>query len=173
MRRFRFLLLLAFSFMGCEEQEAKSNSVDRELIPEPDQELKEKYFQQQKTISIKLTDLEEFPDEIGGCTCYFSRSKQLFDQQRYAFASSMDSIAILSINNHPEKLRLVRTSRVPDTFINYDYKEWYKNENYRVTVTTITDTISGDETWSNHGTVRIESKDGQTIEESFFGECGC
>lgn len=112
------------------------------------------------------------PDEIEGCSCYFSETEELFNSRYYFFASDYDSLAFVLIDDEWIELELVSTEREPRTFGDYDHREIYSNDSYFVTIDMIYKSSSGDETWINTGTIEIETEGNKTVQE-FIGECGC
>lgn len=126
-----------------------------------------------KLSKLLLNDFKGIPDEIDGCSCYFSETKNKFKNGEYLFATGFDSIGFVSVANKRVKLKLVSSERKPTDFGDYDHLDIYHSELYEVTVDIKYKDSNGDETWWNEGIVTIESKDGYKISKKFVGECGC
>lgn len=125
------------------------------------------------TLNLSLDDFKGIPEEIDGCSCYFSETDQKFENQEYLFVANFDSTGFVSVDKKLVKLKLISTEREPNTFGEDDHIDIYNSEHYNVTVDIKYKKSSGDETWWNDGTVTIESKDGQKLTKNFVGECGC
>ena len=125
------------------------------------------------TSELSLDDFKGIPDEIDGCSCYFSETDQKFKDEEYLFAAGFDSTGFVSVNNKLVKLKLGSTEREPNTFGDHDHIDVYNSELYKVIVDIRYKKSSGDEVWWNDGTVTIESKDGEKVTRKFVGECGC
>ncbi len=126
---------------------------------------------------VEFTPLEldnfGFPEDIEGCSCYFSKNKKMFENNEYFFVANYDSLAHIMVNKKLINLKLELSTREPNSFGDYDHKEIYKNDIYTVTVNIVYKESSGYETWLNEGTIIVDTKDGQHLKHSIFGECGC
>ena len=125
------------------------------------------------TLKLSLDNFKEIPDEIDGCACYFSETEQKFKNNEYLIATSFDSIGFVYVDNKLVKLKLILTEREPNTFGDYDHVDIYHSDLYKVKVDKKFINSNGDETWWNHGTITIESKEGQMVTKKIVGECGC
>lgn len=151
----------------------------------PNQSVSEKKAQQSKTFDKKnpendlnklkfsLDNFKGFPEEISGCSCYFSETNTKFKNEEFLFVADFDSIGFISVNKNIVKLKLVSTTREPNTFGNYDHIDIYKSELYKVTLDIKYKDSTGYEVWWNDGTLSVENKDGKKITKKFVGECGC
>lgn len=119
-----------------------------------------------------LDDYKGFPPEIEGCTCYFSENKEKFDKQQFLFTSNADGLCVVAINNKQLRLKQVSIVRDKDPGSNNETISGYEGEGWKVMVRITGKTRSGDEVWTNTGTITVE-KDGKKLEKSFTGECGC
>ncbi len=120
-----------------------------------------------------IDNFKNFPDEIDGCSCYFSPSQESFQRHEYLYVANFDSLAFISVDKKLIKLKLNSTTRGPETFGDTDHVEIYTGEDYKVTVDIKYKKSSGDETWFNTGTITIENKEGRKTSRTFYGECGC
>lgn len=122
---------------------------------------------------IGISPLSTFPEEIDGCSCAFSASKEQYEKNIYIFASNYDSLGFMTLNNERQILRLRDSGRDEFSFGDYDHTDIFENENYIVTVDMKYKESSGDETWINTGTITVENKNGDKKSTKLFGECGC
>ena len=120
-----------------------------------------------------IDTFKKFPEEIDGCSCYFSPSQESFQSHEYLYVANFDSLAFISVDKKLIKLKLISKTRVPGTFGDTDQVEIFASENYKVTVDIKYKKPSGDETWYNIGTITIENKKGLKTSRTFYGECGC
>lgn len=125
-----------------------------------------------KTPGFTLDDYKGFPPEIEGCTCYFSENNEKFKNEMFLFTSNADGLGIVAINTKQVKLKQVSIVRDKDPGSNNQNISVYEGDGYKVTIRITGKTRSGDEVWTNTGTITVE-KDGKKIEKSFTGECGC
>jgi hypothetical protein len=124
----------------------------------------------QKIILDSFTDI---PEEIQGCSCFYSESEEKNLKNEYFFVAGFDSAAFISIDNKLLKLTLVSTGRERHSFGDYDHVDVYKSDNFNVTLDIKYLKQEGDEGWSNTGTITVESKDGLKEIIKFVGGCGC
>lgn len=118
--------------------------------------------------AITLDRFSDFPEEIDGCACYFSANKEDFIEGNYIYADTYHENAYISINGKMIQFTLKSYTDIKE---NYWVKR-YTNEKYEVTLES-KEIWRVDETWQQKGTMTIKSKDGKTIKETIYGECGC
>jgi hypothetical protein len=123
--------------------------------------------------SLSLDHFKKVPEDIEGCSCYFSETEGKFKSNEYLFAANFDSVAYISLGKKLLKLKLLSTGRNPNTFGDKDHVDIYRNNNYKITVDIKYKKSTGEETWWNIGTITVEALDGRKIVKSFVGECGC
>ena len=127
-----------------------------------------------ETVSrLSIDSFIEVPNDIEGCACYFFKDEEALKKKEYLFTNNYDSIAYVSIDNNPVRLKLTKTTRESNTFGDHDYSETYNNENFTVTINVKYEKANGDESWRVEGNLRITRKDGQSFTTKFVGECGC
>lgn len=119
-----------------------------------------------------LDDYKGFPPEIEGCTCYFSENKEKFKNQQFLFTSNADGLCVVAINNKQLRLKQVSIIRDKDPGSNNENISVFEGDGWKVTVRITGKERSGDEVWTNTGTITVE-KDRKKLEKSFTGECGC
>ncbi|MBS1979279.1 MAG: hypothetical protein JST46_18055 [Bacteroidetes bacterium] len=122
---------------------------------------------------IILDSFTNIPDEIQGCSCFYSESEDKHLKNEYFFVAGFDSTAFISIDNKLLKLKLVSTGREPNTFGDNDHTDIYKTDDYQITLDIKYLKQEGDEGWLNTGTITIQSKDGLKEIIKFYGGCGC
>ena len=106
----------------------------------------------------ELTTIKGFPDEIDGCSCYFSRNKEEFDNSEFIYLDTYyQGTAFICIDGQQVK-------------INLDNPETNK---YNVKVDFETDTQTGHETWWKTGEITVSTEKGKTLTSPFVGMCGC
>lgn len=142
------------------------SSCDEEKQRPPDTNVKE-------LLTISIEDFKEIPEDIEGCSCNFSETKEKFEQQQFILVANYDSTAYVSINHQQIKLKLLSSTRLPDTFGDYDHTDIYTSENFKVNVEIRYLDSKGYETWENAGKIVVEDKFGNKLQKEFVGECGC
>ncbi len=119
--------------------------------------------------TLRLESFTEFPPEIDGCSCYFSKDADEFDQNQYIYANDYMETSFLKINGEMVKFTETET-------IDIDEKTSIlkaKSENYTLELEIKEQGQNGDETWLKTGTIKLTDKNGKTISQYFHGECGC
>jgi hypothetical protein len=163
-----FLFLVAFT--SCNEQPKAIKKKSTKIVS--DSIIENEHNEKVEKSSLKLDNFG-FPDDIEGCSCYFSKSKKMFENNEYFFMANYDSLVHIMVNSELINLKLEMSTREPNSFGDYDHKEIYKNDMYTVTINIVYKESSGDETWLNEETIIVDAKDGQHFKHSIFGECGC
>lgn len=118
---------------------------------------------------IIITAFKEFPEEIKGCACYFSRTKEELYKGSYIFTDDNSEFGFISINGKMTKLDLVG-------YEEKDEKHWIKifsNSQYEITVVS-QQKWQVDQMWHQTSVITIKDKKGKIVTESIhaFGECG-
>lgn len=169
------ILVMALFFFSCSTNNGKTS--ERTISPTSDQNGQEHTPIQSENITapteLSLDYFKGIPDDIDGCSCYFSETDQKFKNEEYLFAAGFDSTGFVSVNKKLVKLKLVSTEREPNTFGDHDNIDIYNSELYNVIIDIKHEKASGDEVWWNNGTVTIKTKDGEKVIKNFVGECGC
>ena len=108
-----------------------------------------------------------FPAEVNGCSCYFSKNKEDFDQEKYVYIDDYGNNAYLKIDGKTVKIKMKEGDFDPDNF-----SKVIKNEEISVT-------IQGkkvnelEEVMMFEGTMTVENKKGEKTITPIYGECGC
>lgn len=126
-----------------------------------------------KVQPLTIQSFSQFPSEIDGCSCYFSSTEKTFKQRQYILATNLDSLAFITIDNHPTKLKLIKSTAKPHAFTNFDHVEIFGNKDYNVTIDIKYKKSTDSEVWIDEGTITITRQDGQKLVTKFYGECGC
>lgn len=127
-----------------------------------------------KTASVELDEIqiqviENWPDEIDGCSCYSSRSQSEFKKREYIYMDNYGDIAFMKINGQLEKFKLTKS----DTLTTSDHsRKIWTNKNFEFSIET-KQVGQIDETWQHEGKLTLKLKDGEIIEQDIYGECGC
>lgn len=162
------------SISSCDSKnEKRDQSVVEKNIQESEPFIKKNTESTSTEFKSSIDSFKGFPEEIVGCSCYFSENNIKFKNDEFLFVADFDSIGFISINKKAVKLKLVSTTREPNTFGNGDHTDVYKSELYKVTVEIKYKDSNGYETWWNDGTLTVENKDGKKMSKKFVGECGC
>lgn len=108
-----------------------------------------------------------FPAEVNGCSCYFSKNKEDFDQEKYIYIDDYGNNAYLKIDGKTVKIKMKEGDFDPDNF-----SKVIKNEEISVT-------IQGkkvnelEEVMMFEGMMTVENKNGEKTITPIYGECGC
>ncbi|MGJ8660923.1 MAG: hypothetical protein ACSHXL_02705 [Bacteroidota bacterium] len=105
-----------------------------------------------------LTKINGFPEEIEGCSCYFSESKEDFNNNKYIYLDQYYSgLAFISIDGKLIQIDLEVEAKT-DYTVEIEFDKEFQN---------------GDETFWKTGTIKVKLKDGTILSKKFVGECGC
>ena len=119
--------------------------------------------------TLKQINLETFgfPAEVSGCSCYFSKNKEDFEQEKYIYIDDYGNNAYLKIDGKTVKIKMKEGDFDPANF-----SKVIKNEEISVT-------IQGkkvnelEEVMMFEGTMTVENKIGEKTITPIYGECGC
>lgn len=112
---------------------------------------------------INLESFSDFPDEIDGCSCYFSISQANLKNGIYIFVNDFASFAFVKIKGKLFRFEL-------QTHDENSYIYTYNNDRMEVEITK-RETIS-DEVSLIEGLITINTAKG-SVKQKFVGECGC
>jgi hypothetical protein len=106
----------------------------------------------------KLTKINGFPEEIEGCSCYFSENKEDFNNKKFIYLDQHYSgFAFISIDGKLIQIDLEKENK-GDYSVEIEFDKEFQN---------------GDETYWKKGTIKVKLKDGTILSKKFVGECGC
>ncbi|MDO7174231.1 hypothetical protein [Mariniflexile sp. AS56] len=159
MKNITLLILTVILFFGCNNSpNSKSNEMKKNL--------KESVSE---TNGLQIQVIENWPDEIDGCSCYSSKSKDEFEKEEYIYMDNYGDLAYMKINGKLERFKLTKSDTL--TSSNDSRKTW-TNENFEFIIETL-QIGRIDETWQHKGKLTLKSNEGEIIETKIYGECGC
>ncbi|WP_312819950.1 hypothetical protein [Kaistella carnis] len=109
----------------------------------------------------------KFPAEVSGCSCYFAKTKEDFENEKYIYIDDYGNTAFLKIDGKDVKIPMKEGDFDPENF-----GKVIKNDD-------ITVTIQGkkikelEEVMMFEGTMTVENKKGEKTVTPIYGECGC
>jgi hypothetical protein len=122
-----------------------------------------------KKQGITIGTFSNFPPEIDGCSCCYSKDSLDLKNGSYLYVNDFEQTSFLNINGILTK------------FIQSEWKELNKttrtakakSDQYELTIEIHDVRKNGDETWINTGTITVKDKNGNRTTRTFYGECGC
>ncbi len=108
-----------------------------------------------------------FPAEVDGCSCYFSKNKEDFENEKYIYIDDYGKTAYLKMDNKLHKIAMKDDDFDPENF-----QKEIKNEDLYIK-------ISGkkvkelEEVMMFEGTMEVTLKNGKKSTVPIYGECGC
>ena len=108
-----------------------------------------------------------FPAEVNGCSCYFAKNKEDFENEKYIYIDDYGNNAFLKVDGNTVKIKMKEGDFDPDNF-----SKFIKNDDFSVT-------IQGkkvnelEEVMMFQGTMTVENKKGEKTITPIYGECGC
>ena len=84
-----------------------------------------------KIAELRIEPLDEWPQEIMGCSCYFSHTKSEFANKNYIYIDNYKDLAFLKINGQIEKFKLLASDTLTASV--GSVKSW-KNDNFEMTI---------------------------------------
>lgn len=160
-QNFFFLLITSLLFISCNNQQ--SSGFEEDAVKEIAVET------QDSPHAFTIQSFTEFPEEIMGCSCYFSFDSTEFKNQKYIYAANYDSVAFVNINGNMERFTLTKREEKESN----DIESAYKNNHYTLLVFIKDEKQNGYETRLKTGEIRITDKQGNIVRQRFYGECGC
>lgn len=117
---------------------------------------------------INLENFTNFPPEIDGCSCYFSKDSTDFSKEQYIYANDFAETSFIKING--KFIKFTQISKI-------DMKTYemvkYQSEEYEMNLELKQGKQNGDETTLESGKLNVKDKNGNETETEFYGECGC
>ena len=108
-----------------------------------------------------------FPPEVSGCSCYFSATKEDFENEKFIYIDDYGNNAYIKIGGNMIKIEMKEGDFDPENF-----SKIIKNDDFTIT-------ISGrklkeqPEVMLFQGTMTVENKNGEKTTSPIYGECGC
>lgn len=119
------------------------------------------------TDEFTLSTFDTFPEELNGCSCYFSFTKNAFNDKQFIFAGQLqDSMAFLKKQNNWVKLKQNHPTVMDTLCIEA------KNDSITMIIKGLKQS-SAYETTQYKAEMKVE-KDGKVVfNGDVYGECGC
>lgn len=115
-----------------------------------------------------LTSFSDFPEEIEGCSCYFSMTKNAFGDQQYIYAgTSLDSIGYIKKQGDWVKLIQQPVQQLHDSVMIQA-----QNDSIMLRIRAVKDS-SAYETIQYKGELKVTKFDQEVFSGEIYGECGC
>ncbi|QOW09226.1 hypothetical protein Q73A0000_02065 [Kaistella flava (ex Peng et al. 2021)] len=109
----------------------------------------------------------EFPAEVNGCSCYFAKNKEDFENEKYVYIDDYGNNAFLKIDGKPVKIKMEEGDLDPENF-----SKTIKND--EITVSIQGQKVKGlEEVMMFDGIMSVENKNGEKTTTPIYGECGC
>ena len=119
--------------------------------------------------TFELQTFSDFPKDIDGCSCYFSKNDKDFKNQLYFFVNDFASLAYVKVKSQFVKLDLVNSSKDKTSKSFYEYK----SKDFKLRIDIVSSKPSGGEASKLTGKLTITFKNGEKLVLDFVGECGC
>ncbi|WP_338789864.1 hypothetical protein [Bernardetia sp. MNP-M8] len=124
--------------------------------------------------AFSIDTFSDFPPEIDGCSCYFSKNEADFKGgKKYSYMDNYEKIAFVKIDGVLVKFVQTNSEMVTETHYKNTYKSENATHNYTLETETERESQNGDETFLYTGTLKVTNQEGKSVKESFIGECGC
>ena len=153
---------------ACSQKEStERNSI--EVVSESEQSLaKEIYTHAVQTKDLAFDSFSEFPEEIDGCSCYFSRSAKEFEGQKYIYTNDFANTSFVKVNGELRKLELRKHEEGPISYYIYSDSEY----ELRVEIKS-RQPIEDELDWVTGEMTLNDLKNHKTVKTEYVGECGC
>lgn len=167
-----FFLIGALTWSSCEQKSSSEKPVDVIVIDEDTTDLEipevpvDPIPDTPPTVDIAV--YTEFPEEIDGCACYFSKTGPELKAGKYIFMTNYEKKAYMTLDGEMRVFDLIASKNGSGGKL----EETWKNAKYDMVVTS-SETGQIDETWQKTGTISIKPKDKKATVISVVGECGC
>lgn len=118
---------------------------------------------------LRIDTFSTFPDEIDGCSCYFSNDSTEFEQGKYIYMNDYAEISFMKINGILTKFTQTEFKEKDKTTV----VAKFISDKYDLTIEVKRGKQNGEETTLQSGTIKLNDKNGKTVTTTFYGECGC
>ena len=121
------------------------------------------------TEHLNLINLEsfKFPAEVNGCSCYFAKTKEDFENEKYIYIDDYGNTAFIKIDGKDIKIPMKEGDFDPENF-----SKVIQNDDITVTITG-KKIKEMEEVMMFEGTMTVENKKGEKTVTPIYGECGC
>ena len=155
--------LTLIMIIGCKKENPVSeNSTQKEIVKVESNAEKMPEFSD----DLKLQTFG-FPPEVDGCSCYFAKSKEDFENEKYIYVDDYGKTAYLKMDDQLQKISMKEDDFDPENF-----QKEIKNEDLSIK-------ISGEkvkeleEVMMFEGSMEVTLKNGKKSTVPIYGECGC
>ena len=124
-----------------------------------------------KAISSRITinSFSDFPSEIDGCSCYFSIDSVDFKRSNFIYVNNFAATSFMKINGKLIKFIETAHRQAKGT----DVIAKYSSPEYKMMILVKDGKQNGNETSLKSGLIKISNNNGETVTQTFYGECGC
>lgn len=161
-----FFCCLFITFVGCKKQNI---ATDASLLG------KSKNSTTKNNV-LKINFMRGFPEEIVGCSCYFSDTKENIysNAEKLYYIDDFGKIAFMKINGNLEKFNITKTDSITEKKHSYFENNKYKGEIKALIIPSESYKNEGNELWFYKGFIEItDKKTMQKTKVTIYGECGC
>ena len=120
----------------------------------------------QKHTDIELEVFTTLPKEIDGCGCYFYLSEKDKQEGKYMCVNDFANLAFVLVNGKLEKFELTEHKENSNIYL-------YANKAFDLKIEITKKESGGEETSKVEGIIIVKTKEGQKLEKTFIGFCGC
>ena len=170
-----FISVLVFTACNQTKQETISDTdstIQVSVVEKDGTQKEQEEIVEQPAFTIDI--ISEFPPEIDGCSCYFSKNEADFKKKKYIYVDNYKKIAFVKINGKLIKFERISQEKIENAFYKSNYKSLDKDQSYLLETNIKMEEQNGDETFFYIGMVKVSDKDGRTtLMQTFIGECGC
>lgn len=115
--------------------------------------------------TIQLEPFSDFPNEIDGCSCCFSKSQEEYKKKMYVFVNDFAVLAFVKIDGKLIRFELQNHDENRNIY-------YYIHNDDKMKVEIIKKTTNEDEIVVIEGLITIDTLKGN-VKQKFIGECGC
>jgi hypothetical protein len=122
--------------------------------------------------SLNIDTFTEIPQDIAGCSCYYSNDSTEFVQSKYIYVSDFNELSYVKINGKLLQFKQTKLNRKNDGTLEITAR--HNNYEMFITVKNISGEGEQEEERSREaGTLTIKDDKGNSVSKSFYGMCGC
>ena len=118
-----------------------------------------------KAQDVHLESFMDIPEEIDGCSCAFSGSRDELAKGEYVFVNDFASMAFVKVDGELKRFELQSHDEVSNT-----YHYLYRENTMEVRITNRITCEDGSELMEGTITIRMENG---TVKQKFVGRCAC
>jgi hypothetical protein len=164
LNKLALLIILTVILIAC----VQKNENNTNLIDTTSQVIEKKEIIQ-NIEPLRIDTFSTFPDEIDGCSCYFSNDSTEFEQGKYIYMNDYAEVSFMKINGILTKFTQTEFKEKDKTTV----VAKFISDKYDFTIEVKRGKQNGEETTLQSGTIKLYDKNGKTVSVTFYGECGC